>query len=172
MASYGKLDAHDFSALRMILFAGEVFPVKHLRKLVGAIPLATYYNLYGPTETNVCTFYKLTATDIAPEKTEPVPIGRACANMEVFALDDAGNQVTEPGREGELWARGSCVAQGYWGDKEKTAASFVHGPQQLDLHWQARSHDQESRLSNRTWRDRECDSPARGSEGSGGDCRP
>ena len=31
LAQYGELERHDFSALRLVLFAGEVFPVKHLR---------------------------------------------------------------------------------------------------------------------------------------------
>jgi amino acid adenylation domain-containing protein len=128
MASYGKLGAHDFSSLRTILFAGEVFPVKYLRKLVAAIPHATCCNLYGPTETNVCTFYRVQPADVAPDRTQPVPIGQACANMEVFAVADNGELVTEPGKEGELWARGSCVAQGYWGDKNKTAGAFVQNP--------------------------------------------
>lgn len=125
MVNYGKLGAHDFSSLRAVLFAGEVFPIKYLRQLVTAIPHADYYNLYGPTETNVCTYYKVQADDLAPERTEPVPIGRACENMEVFAVADEGQLVTEPGQEGELWVRGSCVAQGYWGDAEKTAQVFV-----------------------------------------------
>jgi amino acid adenylation domain-containing protein len=128
MVSYGKLGTHDFSALRMILFAGEVFPIKYLRRLVEAIPHAAYYNLYGPTETNVCTCYCVQPEDIAPDRTQPVPIGQACANIEVFAVNEAGERVTEPGQEGELWARGGCVAQGYWGDREKTARSFVQNP--------------------------------------------
>jgi non-ribosomal peptide synthetase component F len=56
MVNYGKLSAYDLSQLRLILFAGEVFPIKYLRELVKAIPHAEYYNLYGPTETNVCTY--------------------------------------------------------------------------------------------------------------------
>lgn len=40
-------------------------------------------------------------------------------------LDDRGNIVTQPGIEGELYARGSNVAQGYWGDSEKTAKLFL-----------------------------------------------
>jgi acyl-CoA synthetase (AMP-forming)/AMP-acid ligase II len=36
--------------------------------------------------------------------------------------------VTEQGIEGELWARGSCVAEGYWGDAEKTAKGFILNP--------------------------------------------
>ncbi len=128
MVNYGKLDRHDLSALHTILFAGEVFPIKFLRKLVAAIPNAHFYNLYGPTETNVCTYYKVQPKDLAPTCTQPVPIGIACENTEVFAVDAHGARVTQSGQEGELWVRGSCVAQGYWGDAEKTARSFVHNP--------------------------------------------
>jgi acyl-coenzyme A synthetase/AMP-(fatty) acid ligase len=57
-----------------------------------------------------------------------VPIGRACENIEVFAVDEQAQRVTEPGQEGELFVRGPCVAQGYWGDREKTGKSFVANP--------------------------------------------
>lgn len=125
MVNYGRLSKYDFSKLRTILFAGEVFPIKYLRKLVAAIPHADYFNLYGPTETNVCTYYKVQEKDLTPDRTEPVPIGISCENMEAFAVGDDGQLVTETGVEGELWVRGSCVAQGYWGDPEKTAKGFV-----------------------------------------------
>ncbi len=130
MVTYGKLADHDLSKLRAVLFAGEVFPIKYLRKLVEAVPQADYYNLYGPTETNVCTYYKVKPGDLGPERTQPVPIGAACENIEVFAVDEHGHIVSKPGVEGELWVRGSCVAQGYWGDPEKTAQGFVANPHQ------------------------------------------
>jgi acyl-coenzyme A synthetase/AMP-(fatty) acid ligase len=125
MVNYGRLGSHDLSRLHTVLFAGEVFPIKYLRELVAAVPHPDYYNLYGPTETNVCTYYKVQSKDLEPERTQPVPIGVACENMEVFAVDEAGQLISGPGREGELWVRGSCVAQGYWGDPEKTAKGFV-----------------------------------------------
>lgn len=134
MVNYGRIKNHDLSALRTVLFAGEVFPIKYLRLLVEAVPHADYYNLYGPTETNVCTYYKVQPHDVAPERTQPVPIGIACENMEVFAVDDHGELVTQIGVEGELWARGSCVAQGYWGDAEKTARGFVPNTFQPHYH--------------------------------------
>lgn len=125
MVNYGELGRHDLSALRTILFAGEVFPIKYLRQLVAAIPHVDYYNLYGPTETNVCTYYNVQPKDLDPDCTQPVPIGIACENLEVFAVDEDGKLVTEHGKEGELWVRGSGVAQGYWGDPEKTSKGFV-----------------------------------------------
>jgi amino acid adenylation domain-containing protein len=133
LVNYGKLGDYHLSALRLILFAGEVFPIKYLRQLVEKIPSAVYYNLYGPTETNVCTYYRVTPDDLRPERAQPVPIGRACENIEVFATAEDGGLVTEPGVEGELWVRGSCVAQGYWGDPEKTARLFVKNPYQTNF---------------------------------------
>ncbi len=124
MVLHGKLEEQDFSDMRYLIFAGEVFPVKFLRQLMDFIPNAEYYNLYGPTETNVITYYKTPKLD--PERTKPIPIGKCCENMEVFALDKEDNVITEVGVEGELVARGTMVAQGYWGDEEKTKKGFVN----------------------------------------------
>ncbi len=132
MVLHGRLERHTFTNLRTILFAGEVFPVKYLRQLMTLIPQAEYYNLYGPTETNVITYFHVPQLD--PGQVKPIPIGKACTNMEVFALDDDGNLITEPGQEGELYGRGSCVAQGYWGDAEKTNQVFIPNP--LQPHFQ------------------------------------
>ena len=54
-----------------MLFAGEVFPVVHLRALKELWSWPRYYNLYGPTETNVCTWYEVPAV-VPPERTEMV----------------------------------------------------------------------------------------------------
>ena len=131
MVRFGKLDNYNLQELRMVLFAGEVFPIKYLGRLVSLLPNAEFYNLYGPTETNVCTYYQVQPADVATDRVESVPIGRSCGNLEVFACTEDGQLVTEPGQEGELWVRGSCVAQGYWGDAEKTAKSFVQAPNLL-----------------------------------------
>ena len=124
MVGHGQLDQRDFSSLRKLIFAGEVFPVKYLRALMSQIPNAEYINLYGPTETNVITYHIVTEP-IPDSQTEPIPIGICCENMEVFAVDKDGKRVTVPGEEGELMARGTCVAQGYWGDPEKTNKVFI-----------------------------------------------
>jgi len=116
----GRLETHNYDRLRTLLFAGEVFPIKYLRQLIQAIPHPSYYNLYGPTETNVCTYYQVKASDLATERTEPVPIGRACANTAVVAVDDQGKPV-EPHGEGELYVRSSTVMKGYWGRPDATA---------------------------------------------------
>ena len=123
LAQYGKLERYDYSSLRIVLFAGEVFPVKHLRALKQLIPHPKYFNLYGPTETNVCTFYEI--PQIIPEdRTNPFPIGKACSNYEIRILDELGKEVP-PGKEGELCASGSGMMIGYWNLPERTAHAFL-----------------------------------------------
>ncbi len=124
--SRGKLEERDFSALRCVLFAGEVFPTKHLRALMEKLPHPRYANLYGPTETNVCAWYNV--EPLSEEETAPIPIGKATANTDLIAIDADGNRLTGPGAEGLLYARGSAVMQGYYGRPENTAASFIPNP--------------------------------------------
>ena len=122
---HGNLDRFDYEHLRCILYAGEPFPVKHLRKVMERFPNTRFYNLYGPTETNVCTYHPLPSR-LAPE-TDEIPIGRACANTVVFAVTDEG-RLADPGEEGELWVRGPTVMLGYWGMPEKSATVLTRNP--------------------------------------------
>lgn len=128
---HGRLASLDLAKLRIILFAGEVFPMKYLRQLAGMVPHPELYNLYGPTETNVCTYYKVDRALLDAQ--ERLPIGRACLNTEVFAVDDQDRIVTEPGGEGELYVRGPSVTPGYWGDPEKTEKMVV--PNRFQRHF-------------------------------------
>ena len=59
LVTYGNLRGFDLSGLRAIIFAGEVFPAKHLSRLMAELPGPRYLNWYGPTETNVCTWYEV-----------------------------------------------------------------------------------------------------------------
>jgi len=121
---HANLKAENLKRLRIILFAGEVFAMKYLRQLADLVPHVELYNLYGPTETNVCTFHKVDRQRIGDMK--HLPIGQACANTEVFAVD-ADDQIVEAGssREGELYVRGPGVTPGYWGDVEKTKRAVL-----------------------------------------------
>jgi amino acid adenylation domain-containing protein len=123
LAQHGALDTRDLTALRLILFAGEVFAVKHLRTLTRQVPHPRYFNLYGPTETNVCTFYEV-KPPVPDERTVPYPIGKVCSHLAGRVVDEAGQAVAE-GDEGELCIAGRGVMQGYWGLPEQTARGFL-----------------------------------------------
>jgi amino acid adenylation domain-containing protein len=122
----GKLETVDLSHLRWILFAGEVFPVKHLRQLMEALPHVRFSNLYGPAETNVCTYYHVPEPP-PPSSDEPVPIGRACANVETIVVDSQDQPVV-PGEAGELLIRGAVTMRGYWGRPDLNARGFYRRP--------------------------------------------
>ncbi len=124
MLTRGKLAEYAAPKLRLILFAGETFPLKYLRQLRSATA-ARMFNLYGPTETNVCTYYEVESID--DDRVAPIPVGTATAHYEVFALDHH-NRPIGPGEFGELFARGPGLMSGYWGDDEKTNQVLVPNP--------------------------------------------
>jgi acyl-coenzyme A synthetase/AMP-(fatty) acid ligase len=125
LAQFGELEQYGFPDLRLVLFAGEVFPIKHLRTLKNLLPHPRYFNLYGPTETNVCTYFEIPAT-IPLDRSKPFPIGEACTHYrnKIRNVDEQGQEVAM-GQEGELIACGPGVMQGYWNLPEKTANAFL-----------------------------------------------
>ena len=127
LMQFGDLETLDCSALRVVNFAGEVFPVKHLRALTRIWPHPQYFNLYGPTETNVCTFARI-PLPVPEDRTEPYPIGPLCSHCRGLVLD-ADLQVVPAGGEGLLHINGPSVFQGYWNRPTENAAAFIshHG---------------------------------------------
>ncbi|HTQ46180.1 MAG TPA: amino acid adenylation domain-containing protein [Polyangiaceae bacterium] len=109
MVEQAGMSAHALPSLRAILFAGEAYPRRALARLRDAFPATRLLNLYGPTETNVCTFHEVADVD------GDVPIGRACCGDEVWAVAQNGARCEKRGDEGELWVSGPTVMRGYWG---------------------------------------------------------
>jgi amino acid adenylation domain-containing protein len=123
LAQYGDLQSRDYRTLRTVLFAGEVFPVKHLRDLTTIWPWPEYYNLYGPTETNVCTFARI-PLPIPDDRTVPYPIGWPCSHYRDLILDTDGNAAAT-GEEGLLYMSGPGVFQGYWNRPVENGQAFL-----------------------------------------------
>lgn len=117
-----KLEKEDLPTLRTILFAGEVFPTKYLSRLMHKLPHVEFANLFGPTETNVCTYFRV--PDPPAEDSPPISIGKAIANVETFVVKKDGS-LAIPGETGELLVRGTSVMEGYWADPERTAKSRI-----------------------------------------------
>jgi amino acid adenylation domain-containing protein len=125
LAQHGGLDRPGFPAPRLALFAGEVFPIRHLRRLRALWPGSTMWNLYGPTETNVCTAFRIPET-IPDDRAEPYPIGAVCPPLRARVVDEQGHDVPE-GAEGELVVAGPGVMRGYFGRPELSAQAFLVG---------------------------------------------
>ena len=121
----GILDVNTPRYIRLVTFAGEAMPAKQLNQWIDKLPGAKFYNLYGPTEITVdCTYYEVDRK--FPDDTF-IPIGKACRNMEVLVLNE-DKQLVEGDEVGELCVRGSGVALGYFGNKERTREVFVQNP--------------------------------------------
>lgn len=111
--------------LRTVLFAGEVMPAKQLNVWRRALPDARFANLYGPTEATVDAAYYI--VDRQFRDGEPIPIGRACENTDVFLLGEQDERAG-PGEAGEICIRGTSLALGYFRDPAATASAFVQNP--------------------------------------------
>jgi amino acid adenylation domain-containing protein len=111
--------------LREIMYAGEPFPTPLLRRLQAALPHTRIANIYGPTETNIITYYWI---DKLPADDAPVPLGHIVDDTEIIVVNEAGTALCKPGELGELWCRGGTVTPGYLGLPDKTAACLVQSP--------------------------------------------
>jgi amino acid adenylation domain-containing protein len=120
----GGLESRDLGAIRWVLFAGEVFPGKHLHRIMQQLPSARFSHVYGSTEVNVCTYHHLPPSS---ELSGALPIGRACSTTSTLVVDADGRPVAD-GEPGELLVRGATVMSGYWGEPERNRAVLVRRP--------------------------------------------
>ena len=102
IALKGALETIRLPHLKTILFAGEVFPTPQLIKLVQLLPEIVFYNLYGPTETNVCCYWPVDKTRLIPE--QAIPIGNPASGAEL-KIDPDSN---------ELLVKSKTNFSGYW----------------------------------------------------------
>lgn len=112
------------STLQKIMFVGEAMPTKQFNYWKKHYPEALFANIYGPTETTVdCTYYII---ERAFADDEPLPIGYACRNTDIFLLKD--NRLAKPEEAGEVCVRGRCLALGYFNNWDKTDEAFIQNP--------------------------------------------
>lgn len=111
--------------LHTVAFGSEVFPIKQFRIWKGALPNASFTNLYGPTEgTGMCCYYR---ADREFADDEVIPIGRPFPNREILLLTQDG-KLAEPDGEGEICIRGTSITLGYYNDPVRTGEVFVQNP--------------------------------------------
>lgn len=129
IANFDLLKSFTLDEVNVIMFGGEVMPVKQLNYWKKYLPnLKTIANVYGPTEATVnCTYY---IVDREFKDSEILPLGKACENTGLLVIDEQGSNVTkeQANVKGELCVYGSSLSAGYWNDDEKTKEKYVDNP--------------------------------------------
>lgn len=116
----GALDNYDLNSLRWVIYGGENFTVKYLRKLMLQWPNARFSNSYGPAEVNQCTFYHIKEI---PVSNDYIPIGQVWGANEYKILDEVNSEVAN-GEAGEFVVNSLTMMLGYWNNEELTKKSI------------------------------------------------
>jgi acyl-coenzyme A synthetase/AMP-(fatty) acid ligase len=112
-------------SLREVLLSGDWIPVGLPDRIRALAPSVRVTSLGGATEASIWSiYYPIEQVDAAWKS---IPYGRPLANQSYHVLkadlSDCPDWVV-----GDLYIGGIGLAQGYWGDAEKTAASFIRHP--------------------------------------------
>lgn len=116
---HSNLEHTPLPALRFCIQAGGAMPPALVREWLDAMPGVPLVVMYGATEASARLCY-LPPCDL-PRKLGS--IGRAIPNVEMRVRREDGSEAGA-GETGELVARGSNIASGYWNAPEETAAAF------------------------------------------------
>lgn len=111
-------------SLRLAFYAGEPFPPAYLARVNAALRGTEMWNIYGPTETNIVTYFRVPAEYHGDA---PVPIGQGVVDTEIFILGPDLMPVAE-GEIGEIVVRGGTVFKGYLNDPVLTTERLVQCP--------------------------------------------
>lgn len=125
LVNYGKIERFNHSSLRVVNYAGEVFIKESLIRLKEHWKSAQFYNLYGPTETNVCSVFPI-STKIE-ESFLVKNIGSICGHFSSKILIENDNVIDfYEGLKGELVVTGEGVFEGYLGIKDESIFIEYH----------------------------------------------
>ncbi|WP_425245888.1 FadD3 family acyl-CoA ligase [Streptomyces sp. NEAU-NA10] len=114
-------DAHDLSALRLVVTGAAVVPLRLVERLRGELGVGTVLTAYGLSEAGgIVTMCR--------RGDEPTVIastsGRAIPGTEVKVVSGAGTALG-PGAPGEVLVRGFNVMRGYYEDEAATAEALT-----------------------------------------------
>lgn len=109
------------ASLKTLTNSGGHMPEPLVRRLRSVFPEAKLHLMYGLTEA-----FRSASLDPALVDEKPDAVGIAIPFAELSVRRADGSKA-EAGEEGELVHAGPLVAQGYWGDAERTAQRFRNG---------------------------------------------
>ncbi len=112
-------------ALRQVLLSGDWIPVTLPARIRSHFAKADITSLGGATEAAIWSIsHPATHVD---ENAKSIPYGTPLTNQKLMVLDERF-RIRPAWSEGQLFIGGAGLALGYFGDKERTQASFVRHP--------------------------------------------
>ena len=132
ISTLGALAVKVPHTLTTVVFGSEELPLVHYQAWRDALPEATFYQLYGPTEATGMSC--VGRADRALCEGERSPIGAPLDNTGLMLIDEQGREILpaagKASATGEMYLRGSCLTLGYDHNDEQTKAVFVQNPLQ------------------------------------------
>jgi len=123
----GALEKRNLRSLRWVLYAGEAIAPVKLAEFMQHAPDAQCANLYGPAETNVCTYYAIPTQilDVARSgRKDAISIGQEWGDHQIRIVDAMDEQVAQ-GETGELLVHSPTMMLGYWRQPELDKRVFL-----------------------------------------------
>lgn len=114
-----NFSAYDLSSLRYVTQAGGPMPPQRILDWLEVLPGVPFYVMYGATEAGARLTY------LPPEalRAKLGSVGRPIPNVDIVVVRDDGTEA-EVGEVGELVARGSNIALGYWNAPDDSSERF------------------------------------------------
>lgn len=111
--------------LKLVLMSGDWIPLELPNQIKNYFTQANVISLGGATEGSIWSIcYPIDKVDA---NWKSIPYGKALCNQKMYVLNDA-LELCPIHVPGIIYIGGEGVAQSYWSDSEKTAASFIIHP--------------------------------------------
>ncbi len=120
MMNHPEFGKYDCSSLKKIGFGGHAASEAFIRQLLAVFNPETAVNAGSVSESTAFGF--CLPTEDAVRKITSCGLATACTEIAIF--DDDGNEITEPGKIGEVAYKGQQTNAGYWDDPAKTEETF------------------------------------------------
>lgn len=125
LVDVARAEGVQLPALRIVMLSGDWIPLSLPDDIKAIAPNAKVISLGGATEASIWSIWH--SIDAVDPRWRSIPYGRPMANQPWYVLDEQGNE-TPMWTTGQLHIGGVGLAQGYWGDPEKTSTAFVRHP--------------------------------------------
>ena len=116
LTQFREARKYDLHSLEVLAYGGSPMAPELIERTRELLPPVKLVQVYGLSETGFLTGLK--DQEHAPDRL--LSCGRPCPGVDLQVTDESGKPL-EPGKPGELVARGANIMRGYWNNPSETA---------------------------------------------------